>query len=334
MKQKNVSMQKISEVTGVSVATVSRVINQNGRFSKETEERVRKALEEYQYTPNLAARGLRTKRMATVGVIVPDITNEYFATVTLEIQKRLFEAHYSTIICNTDENLDIEKKHLRMLQSHQVSGVIYIAGSAAEPYDILDFPTVFIDRQPHSKSRIKDCFLIESDNVNGGYLATRELIQKGCTRIAMMKYKADVSSHNDREKGYMKALHEAGLDQAYCRIAIAGQVDVNTGYELARELLGESRFDGLFCSADFLAVGAQQAVLEQGLAIPGQVKVIGFDDVSMTRFCRVPLSSVRQSVEDISRLAVDNLLNMIKGGKIDRRHHVLPIRVIPRASTE
>src|SRR5659263_13409 len=166
MSKKRISIKEIAEISGVSIATISRVINNNGRFSIKTGKHIREILEEYHYVPNLVTKGLRTNRVQVIGIIVPDITNEYFARITLEIQNNFFDLGYSTIICNTNELKDVEKRHIAMLESQKVSGIVYISGEFIEETNLLDnIPTVYIDRKPSSYLKSNQYVLIESDNI-------------------------------------------------------------------------------------------------------------------------------------------------------------------------
>lgn len=334
MAKADVSIREISKLTGVSIATVSRVINQNGRFSQETERKVKKALEDTGYTPNLAARSLRTKRVPTIGIIVPDITNEFFAKITLELQKRLFEFNYSTMICNTNEIQDIEQRHLHMLRSQQVSGIVYISGAFSGDRDIPDLPSVYIDRKPPFSSENKDYMLIESDNFEGGYLAGRELLSKGCKKLYMLKYKDNISSHNDREAGFLKALHEFGCEMADNVVYTVNEVGVESGYEATRVLMENTRLDGIFCSTDLLAVGAINAIIDSGRKVPEDVKIVGFDDTAIAANSRVPITSLQQPIHEIGNLAAQNIVNMIEGPlEQDDRKIKLPVKLVFRNST-
>lgn len=334
MGKDEVSIREISRLTGVSIATVSRVINQNGRFSRETEERVRKALEETGYTPNLAARSLRTKRIPTVGIIVPDITNEFFAKITLEIQNRLFDFNYSTIICNTNEINNIEQRHLLMLKSQQVSGIVYISGAFSGEREILNLPTVYIDRKPPFSPEHKDYLLIESDNFDGGYIAGKALLMKKCSRPCMIKYKNEISSHNDREAGFLSAVREQGLKLQPGSIQTVNEVSVESGYKATLELVKQVGPDGIFCSSDLLAVGAINALLESGLKVPEAVRVVGFDDTSIAANSRIPITSLQQPIEEIGRLAAQNIVNMMESSQEqDGRQIKLPVKLIERSST-
>lgn len=126
--EKRISIKDIADMAGVSIATVSRVINQNGRYSKETEECVKKIMEEYDFHPNQLARGLRVSTVKVIGILIPDITNEFFANITLELQNLLMEYGYLTLICSNNENTRLENEQMDMLLGQRVSGIIYVGG--------------------------------------------------------------------------------------------------------------------------------------------------------------------------------------------------------------
>lgn len=330
--KRSISIKEISQLAGVSVATVSRVINQNGRYSKETEERVLQIIREYGYQPNLVARGLRTRRLQVVGVIVPDITNEFFARVTQELQSNLFDLGYSTIICNTNEEYETEKRYLSMLQAQKVSGLIYIAGHFADGQQPLQIPTVYIDRKPPQACETAEFVLIESANEEGGHLATRALLEAGCRRIALVTYRPDISSHGGRLRGYRRALEEAGLPFDPALIAQVPRVSMAGGYEAAAQLIREHPdIDGFFCTSDLLAYGVLNRLLGP---TPGAqrrpIGLVGFDDLSFSSSEAFSVSSVRQSVEEFGRLGAAALVAMIEGKPLERKHYRLPVELVLR----
>lgn len=158
------SIKDIARMAGVSTATVSRVINQNGRFSKETEARVRRIIRETEYVPNMSAKGLRTSRTRVVGIIVPDITNPHFASLVLKLEINLFQRGYSCLICNTNESEKLERKHIQSLSAQNVSAIVLISGT--RNYSELDtLPVIYVDRP--SRSQKSSGVIIESDNEQG-----------------------------------------------------------------------------------------------------------------------------------------------------------------------
>lgn len=169
---KNITMKEIAQISGVSIATVSRVIHQNGRFSRETEEKVRKVIEENNYNIYSSSKGIWRNQKNNIGIIVPDITNPHFSALILQMQMELFYSGYSTIICNTNESEVLEKKHVDTLKFQNVSGVIIISGNRYHEA-LRKLPVIYVDR-PNMGDEC-DAVVIESDNENGGYIAANEI---------------------------------------------------------------------------------------------------------------------------------------------------------------
>ena len=333
MTMKGLSIKQISELSGVSTATVSRVINHNGRFSKETEERVLAVIEEYQYVPNMVARGLRRSASQIVGVIVPDITNEFFARIVLRIQMELFERNFSAVICNTNENEQLEISHLQFLKAQNVSGLIFISGNPSHVQPSGSLPTVFIDRRPKDV-KAKDTIIIESDNVRGGYLAGRALVGYGARRIATIMDSRMHTAGETRYIGWKQAMEEAGLPIDAALQMRVQEVGFSAAHERVMHLLDSGlMFDALFCGTDWLAMGALAALHERGVHVPADVKVIGFDDVSIATFSSKPISTIHQDAEYMGELAIELLLKRMEGERIEQPHRVLDVKLVERATT-
>ena len=183
MDGKSISMVDIARMSGVSIATVSRVLNKNGRYSAETEKKVMAVVEKYNYAINPNAQGLRTNRTKTIGVIIPDITNEYFSQIVRSVESTVIPMGYNVFVCDSDENVDYESHHIASLQSKGVEGIIYF--SVRKPGDEVSkeftVPVVYIDRRPGVEFNF-----VSSDNETGGFLATEELIKKGCRKIVLI----------------------------------------------------------------------------------------------------------------------------------------------------
>ncbi len=200
-KKKNISIKEIAKLADVSVATVSRVINNNGRFSEETRQRVEQIIKDYGYTTNMAAKSLRMAKSKSVGLIIPNIDNEWFSQLTLEIEKHFFENNYSVFICNTSQDEAKEVAYFKSLDSKMVDGIICISGIEEIPTNILtrDIPIVCIDRKPKDHS---NAYYVESNHYSGGYLATEELIKQGCQKIAIVSRNKTLSVNKQRLEGY------------------------------------------------------------------------------------------------------------------------------------
>ena len=330
--RQSVSIKTVSEKLGVSVATVSRVINGTGSVSPEMRERVLRAGQELGYVPNAMARGLRTNSLPLVGIIVPDIVNEFFSRIVLNVQLALAQRGYSVFICNTDERHDLEQMYLASLQTMQIRGLVCISGYDMENEAWPEVPTVYIDRNP--ETRVSDSTSIESDNESGGYQAAQEVLRRGCRRVALLTDDRRLSTAVSRETGYRKALESAGLPADESLILTVSRVDEKNAYDaVSYALQSGKRFDALVCCTDWLALGALRALKNAHLSVPGEVKVVGYDDVSIAAYSALPITTVRQDVDEMSRLAVEELVRMMEGKPCRRKNWIVPVSLVRRETT-
>lgn len=332
---KKVSLKEIAEMCGVSVATVSRVINQNGRFSKETDKKVREVIEQYNYRPNQIAKGLRTNKIDTIGIIVPDITNEFFAMLILALQKRLFQENYSCIIFNTNESKEIERRCVASMMALNISGIVSVNGRL-ELSKMLqsDMPVVYIDRQPEEISNRRNAMFLSSDHEYGAYLAGRELARCGCRRVACITALWEASTTQVRNTGFARACREFGMELPQELIFSPAEVSRQSGYEIVSKMLdGGAEFDGIFCQTDWLAIGALAALLDHGIRVPDQVQLVGFDDTRASQIAQIPLTTVHQPSSELGVQTADAILRMANGYVPEGAMKKLPVTLIRRATT-
>ena len=331
-RKDQVSIRTISEKTGLSTATVSRVINNKGGFSPETSERVQEAVRELGYVPNAMARALRTQSIPLVGIIVPDIVNEFFSRIVLRVQLALASQGYSAFICNTDESTENELTYLDTLRGMQIQGLVCISGSDAEGERWPNVPTVYIDRNPrHPTPRST---VIESDNLNGGWLAAEELLRRGCRNPVMIWDDRNLSTALSRKNGFVQGLERSGRKIGEDHWLPVRKVDERNAYDAVSFALRSGiTFDGIFCQTDWLAMGALKALENAHLRVPDQVKVVGFDDISVASYSALPITTVRQDTDEMSRLAVEELVRMMDGKPCRRPHWIVPVSLIRRETT-
>lgn len=337
MKKSNkISIKKIAELSGVSPATVSRVINDNGRFSEETRQKVIKVMKENNYGINYVAKSLRMNKSFTIGVLVPDISNAFFSNVVREIEKYLYIKGYSVIICNTDRDKKKEIAYLRTLEGKMVDGLLIISGDQEFDPSIVqtNAPIVCIDRKPKSADNV---VFISSDHYEGGFLATETLIRHGCQNIGIVISGENLYSSVERFRGYRDALKK--YQQPYSPDRVIKVKERLAKPEEARQhvlacLESGMKLDGIFAINDRLAFGAIEACLEFGLKIPGDVKIIGFDNDPLTNYCSPSLSSVKQNINQLAHSSCDNLLKLMHGEKITKEDLIqfIPVIVICRES--
>lgn len=333
-KGKTVSIKDIAKMCNVSVPTVSRVINNAGRYSVETERKVRNAIAKTGYQPSILAKGLRTNSAPNIGIIVPDITNEFFASITLAIQNTLFKESFTAMICNTNEQPSVQEKQLEMLRRNRVAGIIFISGEDITDEELKDgIPKVFVDRIPWN-AEINEAVTIESDNYTGGKIATLELIDARCKRIVALFDGRGLSTQVARYAGFVRAHQDRGMElvrELYCPVS---QVSAGEGYRAIRGLLQRGiKFDGVFCYSDLLASGVMRALAEGGINVPSDVLVVGYDGMNRAQWGMPTLTTVEQPVTEMGRLAAKLILKMCKNESLEKRKFKLPVRLIKREST-
>ncbi len=333
--RKKVSIKDIARLSGVSVATVSRVINRNGRFSEETRERVEAVIQEYQYTTNMMGKSLREKKTHTIGIIVPDITNEMFAFIVSELEKIFFYQGYSVLICNTNAEDEKETAYFKILESKSVDGIICISGSEDLPEHIVSsgIPIVCIDRKPKGKN---DVVFVESDHYLGGYIATETLIKKGCRKILILSRQKALSANAQRLSGYLDALRDYGL-QALPEHFV-GLRDDDSSFQGAKNRIfymakKNLSFDGIFATNDWRAYGALVALQQNHVAVPGQIKIVGFDDSSVSETCYPAITTIQQDKKGLALQAAQVLLDRMAGKEVTERRIVLPVALVERGTT-
>ena len=333
---KKISIKEIAELSGVSVATVSRVLNDNGRFSEETRKRVMDIIKEQDYTVNMAAKSLRVSKSKTIGVVVPDINNEFFSTVVLEIEKFFFEEGYSVFICNTSQNDLKEEAYFRSLDSKLVDGIICISGREDIPLGVIkrNIPIVCIDRKPKSGT---NAIYVESDHYLGGFMATEELIKKGCKRILTLAKGKSLSVNKQRLQGYKDALIKYGFSvDENLIVKLNGN---RSSFEEARDIVNYLikkgiEFDGIFATNDWRAHGALVALQQNNILVPEKVKIVGFDGISVSEFCYPPITTIYQDKKTIALEASELLYKLISGEEIKgSRHVVIPVSLVSRGTT-
>nr|WP_319489225.1 LacI family DNA-binding transcriptional regulator [uncultured Caproiciproducens sp.] len=330
MDNKKISMVDIAKMSNVSIATVSRILNKNGRYSPETEKKVLSIIEKYNYKLNLSAKSLRTNISQSIGILVPDVTNEFFAKIIRSIENYITPYNYSLFVCDSNEDEELENLHVENLIAKNVDGIICISGQLhPRPLEkIYDIPIVYIDRRPKEAK-----FLVQSDNVEGGFLATEELIRKGCKRIIMLRDKRWLSPIRQRYEGYVKAHEKYNLP-----VQMDLQVDVTVDYKKAKDKMNTiiaagTKFDGIFACNDVIALSALHALTENGIQVPQQVKITGFDGITLGEFCNPPITTIIQNTDEIGKQCVSILMKCIHHEDVKSTNEVVPVELSVRGTT-
>ncbi len=331
-----VTINDIAAKAKVSVSTVSRVLNNKAkkyRISKDTEQLVLKAAKELNYRPNHIARGLRLKKTQTIGLIVPDISNPFFAYVTRMIQTFAYGVGYSLIVCNTDENLTTEIEQIELLRSKGVDGFIIMPVGVR--YDHLaellydNIPLVLLDR---CFDELQTNSVVVND-YKGAFEAVKHLLDYGHKRIAIIQGLANTYTNSARLKGYKDALtkYNIPLDE---NLIVGNDFRKENGYIEMKILLKlESPPSAIFTTSDLITLGALQAISEEGCRIPDDISIVSFDDTDFAPFLNAPLTAVSQPKELMGEVAVKLLIEDMKSkGQKEKKRIVLEPKLIVRNS--
>ena len=331
----NYSIKDVARLAGVSIATVSRVLNKKGKYSKKTEEKVLKVVDDIGYQVNYNAKSLRTKISHTIGILVPDISNYFFANLVQEIEKSLFENSYSTIICNTDRSLKKEKTYLQILENKNIDALIAISGNIEKGFEFSSknkkIPYICIDREP---ANLEDTIYISSDHFMGAYQATSHLLKTGCKQLAFLGQKKMSSSSKRRFDGYLKALEDNKIDfnEKKNHINISPNEDLKQQVDLF--LNKNPNTDGIFAIFYKLAIELIQILKDKNIKVPQEISIIGFDDIPACQYTSPKLTSIKQDIKTIAEETVKNIINYIKNPDQEKKTILVPTQLIIRESTK
>jgi DNA-binding LacI/PurR family transcriptional regulator len=334
----------IAKIAKVAPMTVSRVINESGYVSTEVRKRVQRAIDKLEYHPNALARSLKSQRTHVVGILLPDIKNPFSGELANSIQQELLERGYSAFISTTEQSVQREQAALGAFFDHRVAGIVVATletktgDEALERFTRRGMPIVAVGREPG----ISVIDRVTANHWRGAFDAVEHLISLGHKDIAYIGASAPHARRLRRFDGFCDALHEHGLDTR--EEWIVGPADdsgpgystLADGYAAAQRLLRLSkRPTAVFARNDFTAMGAISAAREHGLQIPGDLAIVGFDNIPLSAFTTPPLTTVEQPTAEQGRRAAQMLLERIEGEVEDERREVsFDCRLIVRASTD
>lgn len=328
------TIREVAERAGVSLTTVSHVINNSRYVSEGTRERVLEAMKATNYRPNAVARSLRSGKTQTLGLILPDSSNPFFAEVGLEVEKVAFAEGYSLILCNTDRDIAKEEFYVKLLSNKQVDGIIFV--STGIPTNSLNFllgehtPVVIVDRDLSDF----EADAVLTDHHMGGCQATQHLLALGHWRIGCISGPLDGTPSADRVNGYRKALEESGIP-VDPELVLKGDYHPRSGYEAASHLLKlDEPPTAIFACNDLMAMGVIRAVIEAGLSVPNDVSVVGFDNIDLTNYTTPPLTTVAQPIAEIAKQSTMLLLKRIADPKRSVERPKLSTELIVRQSSK
>jgi len=329
------TLADIAKKAGYSISTVSRVLHDNTqkyKISDETKATIRRAAEELGYRPNKLARGLRLQKTHQIGVLIPDISNPFFATMVKSVSSVARKAGYSIIVSDSDEDSGIEEESLRALLENRVDGLLIAAVGQQDAHirelQISGTPLVLLDRW--SKGLSVDA--ISVDNFKGGYQATQHLIREGHRRIALIQGLRGTNANEGRLQGYLQAMKDANVP-VRPEYTVGDDFGTLNGYlETKSLLLLKEPPSAIFAAGDLIALGVLQALKEGSVAVPKGISLVTFDDPSFASYLSPPLTAVEQPIEKMGEMGVNLLIRRMRVPGAEFKQVLLEPRLIVRES--
>jgi LacI family transcriptional regulator len=325
------TIRDVAKAAGVHPSTVSRVINGNSSISQKTVEKVFSVIKELNYTPNALARSLKTNKLRTFGMLIPDIANPFFSGLARGVEDAANEHGYNVIMCNTDDCLEKEITYLKLLEERRVEGLI-LATVKFRDKSILELerrrlPYMLLSRNIKGLQENS----ISIDDITGGFLATQYLIGLGHKKIGHITGPYNTTAAMDRIKGYKKALQYYGIlfNKKYVG---EGDFRIKGGYQMMNNYLKlDNPPTAIFTANDLLAVGAIEAIREKGYDVPNDFSIVGFDDIRLASYLSPPLTTIRQPMIEMGYLAIIKLLERIEN-KVSHENIFIKPELIERKS--
>lgn len=330
------TIKDISRMANVSTAAVSKVINGDYKSVSElTKERILEIARELNYKPNRLARGLVKNQTNIIGLIVTDITNPYYSSLAKGVEDRAGACGYNVILCNTDDSAEKEATYIDVLLEYSVAGVIVTGMTNPESRQIQTIiqskiPLVSIDRYVSP-----DTVSVFLDSFRGTYISTEYLIKKGHRKIAFISGDKDLKTPNQRLNGYLQALRDYKIEENAGIIRL-GTYHMEDGYQNALGLLNrkEPEFTSIVCGNDLIAYGAIKAIKEKGLTVPGDISVVGFDDIYLSPMFEPALTTIKQPIYDIGSYAIDVMIRLVKNETVNQKIKYFGPEIIERNSVK
>ncbi len=333
VSRKPITILDVAHEAGVSIKTVSRVINKNGYVSDEKRVRVQSAIDRLDYRPNRAARNLASNRSAVIGLLVPDVNNPYFPEVVLGVEDAARKQGYNVLLFNTESNMDQEREAFRFLEEHRVDGAIvnlpYIPREELAVVLGRQKASVVVDSYPVSD----DVGNIRVDFYDAALQAVHHMASIGRRSIGYIGPIKAYFTFQERYRGIIAGLKAEGIPVHPEYFMELKRTSIEDNYEGARKLITDHpEINGLICFNDMVALGAMKACDDLGIAIPDQLALMGFDDIPFAGLSRISLTTMRVPKFEVGAKAVEMLLNRVNG-ITEPSEYILKTELVQRSTT-
>ncbi|MDD1966110.1 LacI family transcriptional regulator [Pseudomonas putida] len=328
------TIKDVAALAGISYTTVSHVLNRTRPVSDAVRKKVEEAITQLDYVPSAVARSLKAKSTATIGLLIPNGINPYFAELARGIEDYCERNGFCVILCNSDDNLQKQRNYLRVLLEKRVDGLIVssVGGddSLVESLAAVRTPLVIVDRDLENIT----ADLVRIDHELGAWLATSHLLELGHQHIACICGPAQTSVARMRLAGYQRAMREAGVEVQDSWV-VESDFTGPSGYQAACTLLETDRPTAIFAANDMVGIGVLRAAAERNVKVPADLSVVGFDDIQMSQFVYPALTTVGQSILQLGERAAEVLLRRIttRGEAPDVQQSIVAPSMVLREST-
>lgn len=326
------SIKDVAREAGVSIATVSRVLNGVDVVNDDTKKKVNNAIKKLGYRPNIVARSLKTQKTKTIGIIIPDISSQFYPEVVRGAEDVANIYDYNIMLCNTDLDVEKESEYLKVMREKMVDGVIYMSNSLEDEIvkliDELKISMVLVETTDKGNALPS----VTIDNFKAAKEGVDYLIKKGNKKIAYIGSSGEaLNASADRFKGYKSALETNGIAFDEKLVHFCG-LKAKDGYEGINSIIDAGVPDAVFCAGDEIAMGAINALRDKNLKVPDDVDVLGFNDIYSASIFYPKLTTISQPMYDMGSVGMRMLIKMINGEEVQQKHFVLSHELIIRDS--
>lgn len=322
-----VNIKDVAKLANVSIATVSRYLNQSENISEQSKRKIEKAIETLNYRPNQIARSLSKRQSQLIGLIVPDIQNPYFPQLARAIEDTALQYDYTVVLCNTDETVEKEQLYINRLSQNYVAGLLVATNAMnVKAYEKIDIPIVALDRLIDSNIPT-----VMTDNFGDAKRGTAHLIECGAKNLLCLRGPRHVKAADDRERGFYAAIE--GTD---CKgtTVVAGFDFNEASVEIMKALTNDSsNIDGIFASSDAVAIAAIKVIQSLNKQVPNDIQVVGFDGIELGKMILPELTTVCQDIYQIGQIATTMLIDQIKGKPLKNQSITIETNLIIRGTT-
>ena len=321
-----VNIKDVAKIANLSVATVSRYLNQNGYVSKQSTEKIERAINELDYKPNSIARSLSKKKSNLIGLIVPDIKNPYFPELARAVEDTAWSYDYTVVLCNSDEQMEKELLYIERLTQKYVAGLIVTTSLIdTNVYLSINTPIVALDR-------VIDASIptVTTNNVEGAKVGTEHLLKCGAKNLLCLRGPQGLQTADDRLAGFLQAVEGRNVKTTI----------VETGFDfqsakdvVEQQLINHPNIDGIFASSDTSAIAALKIAHKLGLSVPYQLQIVGFDGIMLGDMVSPSLTTVGQDLYKMGAAAAEMLIAQIEGNQTLHTNKQLDAQLIVRGTT-